>query len=120
MIGMDLLSDVMSALSHPTRREILGRISRQPARFTDIAGSFDTAMNAVTKHLKLLERAGLVERTRHGREVVISFRAEPLREVAGWMRGYEHFWNERLDRFQENFQSPKRTKRKTTRKGKQQ
>ena len=67
----------------------------------------------VTKHLKLLERAGLIERSKQGREVLISFRGEPLREVAGWVNEYERFWNERLDRFEQYFHDPKRKKRKT-------
>ena len=57
----------------------------------------------MTKHLKLLERAGLIERRRQGREVFISFRGEPLREVAEWMSDYERFWNEHLDQFVRHF-----------------
>ena len=61
----------------------------------------------MTKHLKLLERAGLIERKRRGREVFISLRAEPLREVAGWMHEYERFWNQRLDQFEQHFKDTK-------------
>jgi DNA-binding transcriptional ArsR family regulator len=64
-------------------------------------------LNAVTKHLKLLERAGLIERRKQGREVFISFRGEPLREVAEWMNEYERFWNERLDQFERYFKDKK-------------
>jgi DNA-binding transcriptional ArsR family regulator len=110
---MDQLTDVLTAISHPSRRAIIRRLAKGPARFLDVAEPFDTALNAVTKHLKLLERAGLIERTRQGREVLISFRAEPLREVAGWLHEYERFWNERLDRFEQHF------KEKRKRKGKQ-
>jgi len=85
----------------------MGQLANGPARFTDIAKPFDTALNSVTKHLKLLERAGLVERQKQGREVLISFRGEPLREVAGWMHEYERFWNERLDQFEQHFQKKK-------------
>jgi DNA-binding transcriptional ArsR family regulator len=105
---MDHLSDVLTAISHPTRRAIIGQLANGPARFLDIAKPFDTALNAVTKHLKLLERAGLIERRKQGREVLISFRGEPLREVAEWMNDYERFWNERLDRFERYFQDKKR------------
>ena len=101
---MDRMSDVMAAISHPSRRAIIGRLAMGPARFTDIARPFDTALNAVTKHLKLLERAGLVSREKRGREVFISFRGEPLRQVAGWLHEYERFWNERLDEFGKYFQ----------------
>jgi DNA-binding transcriptional ArsR family regulator len=110
-IRMDQLADVLTALSHPTRRAIIGQLARGPARFLDIAKPFDTALNAVTKHLKMLERAGLIERRKQGREVFISFRGEPLRQVAGWMHEYEQFWNERLDRFDQYFRN-KRKKEK--------
>jgi DNA-binding transcriptional ArsR family regulator len=104
---MDALTDTLCAISHPTRRAILEQLSGGPARFLDIAASFDTALNAVTKHLKLLERAGLIEREKRGREVFISLRGEPLRAVAAWTHEYERFWNTRLDRFEEHFKNKK-------------
>ena len=104
---MDQLTDVLTAISHPTRRAIIGQLANGPARFLDVAKPFDTALNAVTKHLKLLERAGLIERERKGREVFISLRGEPLREVAGWLHHYERFWNEHLDLFQQYFKDKK-------------
>ena len=100
---MDQLSYVLTAISHPTRRAIIGQLSSGPARFLEIAKPFDTALNSVTKHLKLLERAGLIERRKQGREVFISFRGEPLQEVAGWVHEYERFWNQRLDQFEQFF-----------------
>ena len=109
---MDQLSDVLTAISHPTRRAIIGQLANGPARFLDIAKRFDTALNAVTKHLKLLERAGLIEREKRGREVLISLRGEPLREVAGWVHEYERFWNERLDQFEQHFRNKKKKERK--------
>jgi len=112
---MDHLTDVLTALSHPTRRAIIAKLANKPARFLDVAKPFDTALNAVTKHLKLLERAGLIERRKQGREVLISFRAEPLRQVAGWMHEYERFWNERLDQFEQYFKDKKRTPKETKR-----
>src|SRR5882724_5897950 len=112
MLAMDRLSDVLTAISHPTRRAIIGQLAMGPARFTDIARPFDTALNAVTKHLKLLERAGLIERKKQGREVFISFRGQPLRQVAGWVHEYERFWNERLDQFQQYFKDKKERKEK--------
>jgi len=111
MLGMDRLTDVLTAISHPTRRAIIGQLANGPARFLDVAKPFDTALNAVTKHLKLLERAGLIERRKHGREVLISFRAEPLRQVAGWVHEYERFWNERLDQFEQYFKNKRRRRR---------
>jgi DNA-binding transcriptional ArsR family regulator len=102
---MDRLTHVMTALSHPTRREIIHRLAKGPARFSDVAQPFDLALNAVTKHLKLLERAGLIERRKQGREVLISLQPAPLREVARWVHGYERFWNEQLDEFQQHYRN---------------
>jgi DNA-binding transcriptional ArsR family regulator len=105
---MERLTDVLSAISHPTRRAIIGRLASGPARFLDIAEPFDVALNAVTKHLKLLERAGLIEREKRGREVLISLRPEPLRLVAAWVHEYERFWNEKLDEFEGHFKAKRR------------
>jgi DNA-binding transcriptional ArsR family regulator len=109
---VDQLTDVLTAISHPTRRAIIGQLANGPARFLDIAKPFDTALNAVTKHLKLLERAGLIERRKQGREVFISFRAEPLRQVAGWIHEYERFWNQRLDEFEQYFKNKRKKEKK--------
>ena len=109
---MDRLGNVLSAISHPTRRAIIDRLAHGPARFLDVAKPFDTALNAVTKHLKLLERAGLIERRKQGREVSISLRGEPLKQVAGWVRHYERFWNEQLDQFEHYFKNRKQEERK--------
>jgi len=105
---MDQLTNVLTAISHPTRRAIIAQLSNGPARFLDVAKPFDTALNAVTKHLKLLERAGLIEREKRGREVLISFRGESLRQVAGWVHEYERFWNTRLDQFEQYFKDRKK------------
>jgi DNA-binding transcriptional ArsR family regulator len=109
---MDRFSDVLTAISHPTRRAIIGQLANGPARFLDVAKPFDIALNAVTKHLKLLERAGLIERRRQGREVIISFRGEPLRDVAKWVHVYERFWNDRLDEFEQFFLEKKNTNKR--------
>ena len=109
---MDQLSDVLTALSHPTRRAIIGQLANGPARFLDVAKPFETALNAVTKHLKILARAGLIERRKQGREVYISFRGEPLRGVGVWMHGYERFCDDRLDQFGQYFQDKNIKKKK--------
>src|SRR5476649_2914200 len=114
---MDQLTDVLTAISHPTRRAIIGKLANGRARFLDIAEPFDVALNAVTKHLKLLERAGLIEREKQGREVFISLRPGPLRQVANWVHEYERFWNERIDQFQEYFKN-QQLKVKTVKKSK--
>src|SRR5271167_2023035 len=108
---MDQLTAVMTAISHPTRRAIIGQLADGPARFLDVAKPFDTALNAVTKHLKLLERAGLIERRKQGREVFISLRGDPLKQVAVWVHEYEGFWNERLDTFEQYFKDKKKKER---------
>ena len=112
MWAMEQLSDVLTAISHPARRAIIGQLATGPARFLDIAERHDTALNAVTKHLKMLERAGLIERRKQGREVFISFRGEPLRQVAGWVHEYERFWNLRLDEFEQYFKNKRRKEKK--------
>lgn len=106
---MDSLSNVLTAISHPTRRAMIRQLTKGPARFLDVAEPFDTALNSVTKHLKILERAGLIERHRKGREVFISFRGEPLREVAGWVHELEQFWDTNLDVFANHFKEKKET-----------
>jgi DNA-binding transcriptional ArsR family regulator len=110
---MNQLTDVLTAISHPTRRAIIEQLSNGPARFLEIAKQFDTALNAVTKHLKLLERAGLIERRKQGREVFISLRGAPLRQVAGWVHEYERFWNERLDEFEQYFKHKRKQEKKS-------
>jgi len=105
---MDQLGNVLVAISHQTRREIIGYLVHAPARFSDIAQLFNTAVNAVTKHLKLLERAGLITRQKKGREVYISFQGDPLREVANWINEYETYWNGHLDQFQNFFVEKKK------------
>lgn len=109
---MDQLSNVLVAISHPTRRQIIEQLSYGPAGFLEVAKPFDTALNSVTKHLKLLERAGLVERKKQGREVIISLRGEPLREVAEWTHIYERFWNHRMDQFAQNFEKKMKGKKR--------
>ena len=109
---MDNLSTVLGAVSHPSRRAILARLADGPARVTEIAEPFDMSLNAVSKHLKVLEGAGLVEREVQGRDHLIRFRGEPLRLVSRWVHEYEQFWTERLDRL-ENYFKEKKGKKKS-------
>lgn len=97
------LNAVIVAISDPTRRAIVGRLARGPARISDVAAPFSMSLTGVCKHVRVLERAGLVRRTRHGRENTLELSAEPLREVARWISQYERFWNTRLDRLEEFF-----------------
>jgi len=112
MCGVDQLSAVLTAISHPTRRAMIEQLAKGPTRFLDVAKPHDVALNAITKHLKMLERAGLIEREKKGREVLISFRADPLQQVSGWVHEYDRFWNERLDEFEQHFRNKKKKKEK--------
>lgn len=107
---MDNLGRVLAAVADPTRRAILDRLARGPARVTDVAAPFSMSLNAVSKHLKVLEGAGLVRRTRCGREHTLALDAAPLAEVARFAHRYARFWNERLDRL-ESFFAHKEKKR---------
>lgn len=109
---MDQLTNVITAISHPTRRAIIQQLSNGPAKFLEIAEPYDTALNAVTKHLKLLERAGLIVREKQGREVLISLKAEPLKEVAEWVHYYEQFWTTKLDTFAKHFANKRKKEKK--------
>jgi DNA-binding transcriptional ArsR family regulator len=109
---VDQLSAVLTAISHPSRRAIIGRLAEGPQRFTDVAEPFDLALNSITKHLKLLDRAGLIARERQGREVYISLRPAPLRLVSEYVHEYERFWNERLDEFEKYYRDKKNKEKK--------
>jgi DNA-binding transcriptional ArsR family regulator len=99
------LSPILGAVSHPTRRAILARLSGGPARVTEIAAPFEMSLNAVSKHLKVLEEAGLVHREKQGRDHVIALKAEGLKAVSVWVHEYERFWNRHLDRVEEHFKT---------------
>jgi DNA-binding transcriptional ArsR family regulator len=101
------LDHVMVAISDPTRRAIIGRLARGPARISDVAAPFPMSLTGVCKHVRVLERAGLVKRTHKGRENTLELSAEPLREVARWVFSYEQFWNARLDRLEGHFANKK-------------
>jgi DNA-binding transcriptional ArsR family regulator len=85
------------------QRAILHRLSRGRARVTDLAEPFEMSLAAVSKHVRTLERAGLVRRVRQGREHLLTVDARPLRQVVRWTSRYEQFWNQRLDRLEAFF-----------------
>jgi DNA-binding transcriptional ArsR family regulator len=91
------LDHTMLALADPTRRAILTRLGAGDARVTDLAAPFAMSLNAVSKHIRILERAALVSRRRAGREHVLSLNPAPLDEAAAWIESQRQFWNERLD-----------------------
>jgi DNA-binding transcriptional ArsR family regulator len=90
------LDDTLIALADPTRRAILEHLSRGEARVTDLAQPFSISLNSVSKHIRLLERAGLVRREVRGREHVLSFDAQPLDSAAEWIERHRALWIGRL------------------------
>jgi DNA-binding transcriptional ArsR family regulator len=102
---------VTAAISDPTRRAIIERLARGSARISDVAEPFSMSLTGFCKHVRVLERAGLVRRTRHGRDNTLELSPEPLRDVAKWILKYEQFWNARLDRLQEFFAKQKEKSR---------
>ncbi len=102
------LDDVFGALADPTRRAILLRLESNPARVTDIARDFPVSLNAVSKHLIVLERAGLIRREIHGRDHICRLDAKPLQEASAWMMKMHAFWEERLDALERHIVAKRR------------
>jgi DNA-binding transcriptional ArsR family regulator len=97
----DRLDRTFGALADPTRRAILARLARGEASVTELAEPFEMSLPAVSKHLKVLERAGLVSRGRERQWRPARLRAIPIKEVAEWTDRYRRFWDERYDRLDE-------------------
>lgn len=118
----ETLDHVMLALADPTRRAILDRLQREgEARVTDLAAPFPVSLNAVSKHIRLLERAALVRRRRTGREHFLAFNPSPLDAAAAWIEEKRAFWTGRLDALERALSAdgPKqKARRKRNRKGK--
>ncbi|MFF1634847.1 ArsR/SmtB family transcription factor [Leifsonia sp. NPDC058248] len=94
----DRLSAVFSALADPTRREILLRLMQGDANVSQLAEPFTVSQPAISKHLKVLETAGLVSRSRVATSRLSHLEAEPLREATMWMERYKHFWSSSFDK----------------------
>ena len=105
MSTTETLDRTFAALADPTRRAILARLASGQASVTELAAPFSMSLPAVSKHLKVLERAGLVVRGRRAQWRPAELQAEPLREVSYWLADYRRFWEERLDRFDEYLHS---------------
>ena len=101
MLDSDPLSATFAALADPTRRAILARLSAGETSVTELAEPFEMSLPAVTKHLKVLERAGLITRGKQAQWRPCRLEASPLREVADWVEPYRRFWDERLDRLED-------------------
>ena len=97
-MSTDPLSTTFAALADPTRRAILSRLARGEATVTELAEPFDMSLPAISKHLKVLERAGLIERGREAQWRPCRLQAEPLRRVDDWVEQYRRHWEESFDR----------------------
>jgi DNA-binding transcriptional ArsR family regulator len=105
------LDGIFNALGDPTRRAILARLTGRQARVTEIAGDFPISLNSVSKHIRMLERAGLVHRSVVGREHLLSLNAAPLAEAQAWIEKYRSFWEHSLARL-DNYVTSRKGKRK--------
>ena len=94
----DPLTLTFSALADPTRRAILQRLSQGEASVSELTAPFDISMPAISRHLKVLEQAGLVSRTREAQWRPVQLNAAPLAEVAGWVERYRRHWQSEFDR----------------------
>jgi DNA-binding transcriptional ArsR family regulator len=95
--GDERLDDIFHGLADPTRRAIVGLLAQQPQTVGELAAPFDISLVAVTKHLKTLERAGLVTREVRGRTHLMRLEAKALQSAHEWLAGYQQFWSERLN-----------------------
>jgi DNA-binding transcriptional ArsR family regulator len=108
----DPLSTTFAALADPTRRAILGRLASGEASVTQLAEPFEMSMPAVSKHLKVLERAGLIARGREAQWRPCRLEAAPLKEAADWVEEYRRFWEQSFDRLDEYLRELKNTESK--------
>ena len=104
------LDRTFSALAHPTRRAILQKLSQGDARVTELAEPFAASLNAVSKHILVLERANLVVRRQEGRDHFLSLNPEPFDDVLQWMAARAAQWKKRLKLLDDLLQEEKRTK----------
>lgn len=100
-MASDHLSSTFAALADPTRRAILARLASGEISVTALAEPFDMTLPAVTKHLKVLERAGLISRGREAQWRPCKLEARPMQEASDWIEQYRQFWEQRLDRLEE-------------------
>jgi|SRR5215469_7695915 len=104
----DTLSTTLAALADPTRRAILARLTDGAISVTELAEPFAVSMPAVSKHLKVLEHAGLIVRQRSAQWRPCRLRAAPLKEVADWLEDYRRFWLESFDRLDDHLRALKK------------
>lgn len=97
----DGLTQTFHALADPTRRAIVAKLSHGERSVNELAAPFKMSLPAISKHLKVLEKAGLIERTRNAQFRPCQLRAEPLKQVSDWIGHYRKFWEESFDRLDE-------------------
>jgi len=120
-MATDYLSSTFAALADPTRRAILARLSSGEAPVTELAKPFEMSMPAISKHLKVLERAGLIARSREAQWRPCRLEAGRLKEVADWLEHYRRFWEQSLDRLDDYLRELKaQTKDKEKKHGRKQ
>jgi DNA-binding transcriptional ArsR family regulator len=105
MMAVDQLSSTFSALADPTRRAILARLAKGEASVNELAEPFPITVQAVSKHLKVLERAGLITRGRSAQLRPARLHGTPLKEAVGWLETYERFWRGSFDRLHERLRT---------------
>ncbi|HLN03238.1 MAG TPA: metalloregulator ArsR/SmtB family transcription factor [Bryobacteraceae bacterium] len=104
------LDRIFAAVADPTRRAILAGLARKPATITEIAAPFPVSLNAISKHILVLERAGLIERQIEGREHRCRLNPAPLRHASAWLEHYRKFWDVRLDALEQHILSKRKKK----------
>src|SRR5271168_4040533 len=108
-ISSDRLSTTFAALSDPTRRAILARLALGETSVTELAAPFEISMPAVSRHLKVLERAGLIARGREAQWRPCRLRAAPLQDISGWIEHYRKFWEQSFDRLDDYLRQLKKS-----------
>lgn len=116
MATTDPLSATFAALADPTRRTILARLSSGQAAVTELAEPFEMSLPAVSKHLKVLERAGLIARSREAQWRPCQLEAGPLKDAAEWIEHYRRFWTQSFDRLDDYLHKLKEKEKKRDRK----
>ena len=109
VVVKDRLSDTFAALANPTRRAILARLAQGEANVNDLAEPFDLTLPAISKHLKVLERAGLITRGHRAQYRPCALDAAPLEEISTWAEQYRPVWEARLDRMEHHLTELRRT-----------
>jgi len=114
----DQLSNTFAALADPTRRAILARLALGETSVTELARPFEMSMPAVSKHLKVLERAGLIARGREAQWRPCRLEAGPLKDAAGWIEEYRRFWSRHVDALERHLDRMGRVRKRSTNAGK--